>query len=466
MGAKIWRLSYKNNMKPPSDYRTSLRLTAEQHAGIDMVCRRDGGKIPMSAWIAKAIDEKLARDKEQQQGRTPQAKGSPSFYEFFAGGGMARAGLGDGWDCLFANDFAPMKARVYRDNWGGGGDLVVEDINKVAIGQLPGHADLVWASFPCQDLSLAGNYNGIGHWQDKEQTRSGTFWPFWRLMRGLMEDGRAPKLIVLENVYGILTSNGGKDFAAIGSAFSGAGYRFGAMVIDAAHFVPHSRPRVFIVGVRREIAIPDQLMSDEPVMPWHPDRILQAYEGLTKEAKKGWIWWDLPMPSSRRQNFVDLIENNPTSVKWDTKAQTQKLLDMMSEINKTKLREAKKCGKLMVGGVYKRTRLDAHGNKVQRAEVRFDDIAGCLRTPAGGSSRQHILVVKGDSVRSRLLSPREAARLMGLPDTYKLPTNYNDAYHVAGDGVVVPVVRHIAESIFEPILAPRGKVVSIRKKAA
>ena len=106
----------------------------------------------------------------------------------------------------------------------------------------------------------------------------------------------------------------------------------------------------------------------------------------------------------------------------------------------------------MVGGVYKRTRLDEEGNKVQRAEVRFDDIAGCLRTPSGGSSRQSILVVEGRRIRSRLLSPREAARLMGLPDSYRLPPNYNDAYPIAGDGVAVPVVRHLAEHIFEPLL--------------
>jgi DNA (cytosine-5)-methyltransferase 1 len=61
-------------------------------------------------------------------------------------------------------------------------------------------------------------------------------------------------------------------------------------------------------------------------------------------------------------------------------------------------------------------------------------------------------VVEGESVRTRLLSPREAARLMGLPDSYHLPSNYNLAYHLAGDGVVVPVVRHLAGFLIEPIL--------------
>ena len=88
--------------------------------------------------------------------------------------------------------------------------------------------------------------------------------------------------------------------------------------------------------------------------------------------------------------------------------------------------------------------------------MRFDDIAGCLRTPAGGSSRQVILIVNGENVRSRLISPRETARLMGLPDTYELPNNYNEAYHLTGDGVAVPVVRHLAKHIFEPLLSAQA----------
>jgi DNA (cytosine-5)-methyltransferase 1 len=115
----------------------------------------------------------------------------------------------------------------------------------------------------------------------------------------------------------------------------------------------------------------------------------------------------------------------------------------------------------MVGAVYRRTRPDEHGVSRQRAEVRFDDLAGCLRTPAGGSSRQTILIVEEKSVRSRLLSVREAARLMGLRDDYVLPTRYNDAYHVCGDGVCVPVVRHIAAHILEPILRENSAAETI-----
>jgi DNA (cytosine-5)-methyltransferase 1 len=139
-------------------------------------------------------------------------------------------------------------------------------------------------------------------------------------------------------------------------------------------------------------------------------------------------------------------------VDWHTPAKTRALLDMMSEVNRAKVDAAKRSKRRQVGAIYKRTRFDADGLKVQRAEIRFDDVAGCLRTPAGGSSRQLILVVEGQKVRSRLISGRETARLMGLPDEYQLPTNYNEAYHLTGDGVAVPVVRHLAEHLFEPIL--------------
>jgi DNA (cytosine-5)-methyltransferase 1 len=126
---------------------------------------------------------------------------------------------------------------------------------------------------------------------------------------------------------------------------------------------------------------------------------------------------------------------------------------MMSPLHLEKVEQAKQLGRLKVGTLYKRTR-----NNIQRAEVRFDGIAGCLRTPSGGSSRQTIMVVDGDRVKTRLLSSREAARLMGLPETYKLPTRYNEAYHLAGDGVVVPVVGHINQNVLLPIFYAQPQV--------
>jgi len=376
---------------------------------------------------------------------------NPTFFEFFAGGGMARAGLGADWSCLFANDFDHKKGLTYQANWGTGGELKIGDIKLIKAADLPGQPDLAWGSFPCQDLSLAGGGAGL------KGERSGTFYPFWDVMKGLIAAKRAPKIIALENVCGTLTSHGGKDFRAICDTFVKAGYRYGAVVIDAALFVPQSRSRLFVIGVHADVEIPEALLSPGPIDPFHTRGLRNAYDAISASARKSWLWWNIPTPARRNSTFADLIEEKPASVEWHTAAETRQLLAMMSEINLAKVEAAKRAGRRMVGGVYKRTRHDDDGAKVQRAEVRFDDVAGCLRTPAGGSSRQVIIVVDGNKIRSRLISARETARLMGLADDYKLPKNYNEAYHLTGDGVAVPVVRHIAHHLFEPLLRVERK---------
>jgi len=381
-----------------------------------------------------------------------------SFYEFFAGGGMARAGLGREWTCLFANEFDHKKSVTYRHNWGDG-ELKTCDVRTVKPEDVPGQANLIWASFPCQDLSLAGAGAGL------KGDRSGTFWPFWEVVKGLISDGRAPEIIALENVVGTLHSHGGKDFAAICSALHGADYRFGSMVIDAALFVPQSRPRLFVVGIRDDVRIPESVCRHDPSPLWHSRALQSAYQKLPAKLRQKWIWWDMPAVRRRSSVFANLVEEDPIGVEWHTAAETMQLLAMMSDINRAKVEEAKKqskkSGRHLVGTIYKRTRRDEDGCKVQRAEVRFDDVAGCLRTPAGGSSRQLIIVVDGGKVRSRLISSRETARLMGLPDNYVLPENYNEAYHLTGDGVAVPVVRHIAEHIFGPLLVMQPSLARV-----
>jgi DNA (cytosine-5)-methyltransferase 1 len=368
-----------------------------------------------------------------------------TFYEFFAGGGMARAGLGEDWQCLFANDFDAKKVEAYKANWAGG-EIVCGDIHKLAASALPGQADLAWASFPCQDLSLAGNGAGL------KGQRSGAFWGFWQLINGLKAERRAPKILVLENVTGALTSNGGKDFEEICRALHALGYRFGALVIDAVHFVPQSRPRLFIVAVRGDLDVPGSLFDNAPSDVWATAALKRAHAALPPRLKAAWCWWHLPVPSRSNAKLGDLIEESPSDVKWHTPEETARLVSMMSAPSLERLEAAKKTDVETVGTIYRRTRPDENGDKRQRAELRFDGIAGCLRTPGGGSSRQFIMVVKGQSVRSRLLSGREAARLMGLPDEFKLPAVYNETYHLLGDGLAVPVIRHLAGGLLSDIL--------------
>ena len=363
-----------------------------------------------------------------------------TFYEFFSGGGMARAGLGEDWQCLLANDISETKAASYAINWGIE-HLVVDDVHRLAIDDVPGQAELAWGSFPCQDLSLAGSGAGL------KGARSGAFWGFWKLIQGLNNQQRKPHVVVLENVCGALTSHEGKDFETIIRSVSAEGYCIGAVVMDAIHFVPQSRPRLFIIGVNDTWNLPNTATAEGPNPAWHPAALIKAYNRLSINETNTGRWWNMAPPVVRIKTLDDVIEAVPQGVDWHTPAETAHLMQMMTPLNRKKILGAQMAGGPRAGAIYRRTR-----EGVQRAEVRFDGVSGCLRTPTGGSSRQTIIVVEGPRIRTRLLSPREAARLMGLDDGYELPPRYNDAYHLAGDGVVVPVVRHLALNLLAPII--------------
>jgi len=363
-----------------------------------------------------------------------------SFYEFFAGGGMARLGLGAAWTCAFANDFDRVKAATYRANFADAAEHLHEgDVWKLEAGDLPGRADLAWASSPCQDLSLAGARAGFAG------GRSGAFFGFWRLMEGLAAQGRAPRTLVIENVVGLLTSHGGRDFAALAGALAGQGYRFGALEIDAARFLPQSRPRVFVVATREPP--PAGLIGPSP---FHTRAVQAVAAALPAALAERWIWWALPAPPARNADLASMLEPD-AAVPWHTPERTARWLELMAPLHRARLQAMADRGERAAGAVFRRMRLE-DGAKVQRAEVRFDGLAGCLRTPRGGSSRQVIAMVEKGAVRTRLLSPREAARLMGLPEDYRLPAPATAALQVAGDGVAVPVVDWLARSLLEPLL--------------
>jgi DNA (cytosine-5)-methyltransferase 1 len=368
------------------------------------------------------------------------------FYEFFAGGGMARLGFGAAATCLFANDVDRVKADAYARNFGAH-DFLCADIQTLSTADLPGRPDVAWASFPCQDLSQAGKHLGLAG------ARSGMFWAFHRLMEGLVSEGRAPAVVVLENVKGAISSNDGRDLAIICRALGKAGFRFGPLVVDAAEFLPHSRPRLFVVAVRGGVALPPALVGTRQHSARHPVAFDLAFRHLTAAEQTDWIWWAVPAAPPRSIEMSHILESIPLGVAWDRRERTHRLLSMMSGKNREKIAAARRTGLPGVAFLSQRTRTDPAGKKVQRIEARFDGIAGCLRTPGGGSSLQRLLFVDGEEVRSRRLSPREAARLMGVPDGYDLPPGYNDAMRLLGDGVAVPVVAFLARHLLTPLVA-------------
>lgn len=365
-----------------------------------------------------------------------------TFLEFFAGGGMARAGFGRGWRCLFANDFDPGKCAAYRANWSGE-DLVEADIRRLDLDSLPRtQADLAWASFPCQDLSLAGRRGGlIGE-------RSGLFFEYARLVRALAAAGRKPRTLVIENVTGLLTSRGGADFRAVADVIAELGYAAAALTIDARHFLPQSRPRLFLFGLE-----PGARSAPAPAAPdvFTPASLITAAGSLTGAAARRWVWIGARPTSAATPLLADLVDIE--SPDWSG-VEARRILAAMAKGQRARVETLQREGGAHIGAVFRRMRTE-NGARLARWEARFDGLAGCLRTPAGGSSVQRLLRIKDGALAARQLSPREAARLMGLPEAYRLPSGKTQALKLCGDGVAAPVARWIAEAVLEPALAAR-----------
>ena len=344
--------------------------------------------------------------------------------DFFAGSGLVSAGLSNEFSTIWANDISAKKAAVFNAN-NTAAVLQVCPIENVRGDLLP-NADMSWGSFPCQDLSLAGDINGLF------APRSGLFWQWLRVMD---EMPIKPPLLVAENVVGLVSAGGGEYYVTLHNELIKRGYRVGAIMLDALHWLPQSRKRIFVIGIKNGVDV-SGLTTDGPI--WcHPTPVVKVAKQV-----KTWIWWKLKEPPTRNVTLDAIIDfDSPCD---SPKEESQKLAliasNKIDEIN----RLAHHRRRAFTG--YKRTR-----NHRQVLEVRTDGVAGCLRTPCGGSSRQILLIAENGHLRTRLLTVREAARLMGAPDTYKIPGSYNDGYMAMGDAVALPVVRFLSESLLAPL---------------
>ena len=191
----------------------------------------------------------------EQAGRDHGANGS-TFFEFFAGGGMARLGFGSECNYAFANDVSATKARAYNANFGRE-HFLRRAIENVTIADLPpGRADCAWMSPPCVGHSAAGNKEGFNEAESK------AFWPTWALIEALDAQGRAPLTVVFENVDRIKPEN----LRAVQDAFTRAGYRHATRLIDAAHFVPQSRKRYFVIGAHRDLGVDPEPLLEQAML--------------------------------------------------------------------------------------------------------------------------------------------------------------------------------------------------------
>jgi DNA (cytosine-5)-methyltransferase 1 len=341
-----------------------------------------------------------------------------TMHEFFAGSGLVAYGLKGMFRPVWSNDICLKKAAVYKANFESN-HFVLDDIKNVSGGALP-EAHLSWASFPCQDLSLAGSIGGI------DAKRSGLVWEWLRILK---EMPHRPALLLIENVIGLLSTNDGANYKKLHNALLDLDYKSGAIVLDAALFVPQSRPRVFIIAVRKDFAIPNELQDDGK--NWLQNKAAVKLGCALPD----WIWWKAKQPPKRKTTINDVLDFN---LPYDK----DNVLSLIPPHHREALASYTNC----VATGYRRVR-----NGKQCLELRFDGLAGCLRTPEGGSSKQFVIVKHDSELHARALSPREAARLMGAPDTFSLPGTCNSAYKAMGDAVALPVVSFVGKSFLLPL---------------
>jgi len=383
--------------------------------------------------------------------RLGKSKNDKTVVEFFAGIGLMRAGLEKaGWEIALANDIDPTKKKLYVNHFvGSGSHFLLEDIHNLNAKQIP-QVSLATASFPCTDLSLAGRRAGL------QGEHSSAFWGFVNILQDL--GNRKPPLILLENVAGFLTSNDGKDFENALLALNNLGYSVDAFIIDASHFVPQSRVRLFIVGKLAN----SKYESLRPVLLETELRPAKLRDFIFQHPGIDWsINNNLPTLPTLQILLADVIENVPKhSSVWFNKERVDYLLNQTFERHLSKIMAQKEKPYYEYYTAFRRVR-----NGKSMAEIRFDGVAGCLRTPKGGSARQILLQVGKGKINIRLLIPRECARLMGADD-FNLSGTANEALFGFGDAVCVPVVSWIAENYLNPELLKIGTKKKTKKQYA
>ncbi len=374
----------------------------------------------------------------------PRGAPSPySFGEFFAGVGLARIGLERaGWTIAFANDLDEQKLRMYEGHFGPAPYYSTTDIHDLAdTPDLVPDFTLAHASFPCTDLSLAGSRRGIRAGQ------SSAFWGFHRLLEA-KGDAR-PALVLLENVTGFLSSQGGDDFHAALRAMNDLGYAVDAFTIDAAHFVPQSRPRLFVLCKRTGGGPPTIDPSELTPSALRPASLIAA---MRRYRDLDWSVCRLPeLPPYGKTKLASIVDRLPDdSPQWWSVERAEYLLNQMSPRHRA-LADAMIAKRAWsYGTVFRRVR-----NARSMAELRTDGIAGCLRTPKGGSGRQILFQAGYGKYKVRLLNPDECARLMGAGG-YKVTVPLNQALFGFGDAVCADVIEWIAANYMNELVEPAG----------
>ncbi len=361
--------------------------------------------------------------------------------------GLARTG----WKCVYANDIDPKKKEMFECRFPKSDYYHLEDIweRSAILGEISKPALMATASFPCTDLSTAGHYRGL------KGKQSSTFFGFLDVLEVLKTIKELPPIVLIENVPGLLTSNSGQDFQQVAQSLAALGYFLDAIIIDAKYFTPQSRPRLFIVGALKECVKDGARRKSEDTFmraDWE-ERVLQRKDICPPRLHKAmldtplctdWLAYEFPPLPRLMYSLEEVIDLDEVQDWWDADA-VSKHMEMMSDSHRKIVEELTQSQGVHIGTIYRRKR---HGG--MRAEVRFDGLAGCLRTPKGGSARQIVIVIDNGKVRMRWMSAREYARLQGAAD-FPIIVPAGQAMFGFADGVCVPVIEWLDKNLLSPL---------------
>lgn len=381
--------------------RFTQRVIAE-HLQVDTktVRRWEKGETPCPAMLEPALRVLL------HPAATKGGNGRKSFrfIDLFAGIGGIRLGFeAAGGECVFTSEWNEFSKKTYLENYGDCHPFV-GDIVPYQAEDIPDY-DVLLAGFPCQPFSIAGvsKKNALGRPHGFECTTQGTL--FFDVARIIA--AKRPKAFLLENVKNLLSHDKGNTFQVILETLkSELGYDVHYRVIDGAHFVPQHRERIIIVGFRD---------------------------------KTGFSWDDLRLPAEGPK-LSSILHSQDGSEAPEEPFTTGPKATVHSKYTLTpKLWE------------YLQAYAEKHraaGNGFGFGLVHPDSVTRTLsaRYYKDGSE---ILVAQGKNNRPRRLTPRECARLMGFPDSFRIPVSDTQAYRQFGNSVVVPVMREVAR-----IMAP------------
>jgi len=324
---------------------------------------------------------------------------------------------------------------------------LVQDLGLIAQADLPSDLDIAWASFPCTDLSLAGGRAGL-----HRGAASSTFWHFIKVLSRL-GDAR-PGVVALENVTAFATSHSGRDLVSAIRALNGLGYSVDVLNIDARHFVPQSRPRLFLIGSLSQESHEPQT---HPFRPLWLNGIYDDESLLTHQAR-------LPTPpSALSDGLADFVEPmDDHDQRWWSVERVQKYIESLSPIQRSRFDSLSASAETIYRTAYRRMR-----DGVPRWEMRNDGIAGCLRTASGGSSKQALVKLGRGTTQIRWMTPTEYAGLMGAPNFPLEGIRANQAYSGFGDAVCAPVVEWLSKNYLVPLMesANRARALTAPERA-